>query len=82
MEIHQVTGNLILTSRLENLGHLPVKVLRSVSGSRSAAVDPIGCKVGEWVFTIANSAARTASGDEKTLTDLTISGIIDNWVMD
>jgi ethanolamine utilization protein EutN len=82
VEIHQVTHNLILTSRLENLGHLPVKVLRSVSGSQLAAVDPIGCKVGEWVFTIANSAARTASGDEKTLTDLTISGIIDNWVMD
>ncbi|UQB42442.1 carboxysome peptide B [Thiomicrospira microaerophila] len=82
MEIHQVTHNLVLTSRLDNLGHLPVKVLRSVSGSRLVAVDPIGCKVGEWVFTIANSAARTASGDEKTLTDLTISGIIDNWVMD
>ena len=82
MEIHQVTHNLILTSRLDNLGHLPIKVLKSVSGSRSVAVDPIGCSVGEWVFTIANSAARTASGDEKTLTDLTISGIIDNWVMD
>jgi carboxysome peptide B len=80
VEIHQVTGSLILTSRLDDLGHLPIKVLKSVAGGQSAAVDPIGCKVGEWVFTIANSAARTASGNERTLSDLTISGIIDNWI--
>ncbi|AEG32318.1 carboxysome peptide B [Thiomicrospira cyclica] len=82
MEIHQVTHQLILTSRLEDLGHLPVKVLKSVSGGTAVALDPIGCKVGEWVFTIANSAARTASGDDRFLTDLTISGIIDNWPLD
>ncbi len=79
MEIHQVKQRLILTSRLDGLGHLPVKVLQSLSGATLVALDPVGVKVGDWVFTIANSAARTASGDDKTLTDLTVAGIIDNW---
>ncbi len=79
MEIHQVKQKLIVTSRLDGLGHLPIKVLQSTSGARLAAVDPIGVKVGDWVFTIANSAARSASGNEKTLTDLTVAGIIDDW---
>lgn len=81
MEIHQVTHRLILTSRLDGMGHLPVKVLLSVSGGVAVALDPIGCEIGDWVFTIANSAARTAAGDDRYLTDLTISGIIDNWVV-
>jgi len=79
MEIHQVKQRLIMTSRLDGLGHLPVKVLQSVSGSTLVALDPIGVKDGDWVFTIANSAARTAAGDDKILTDLTVAGIIDNW---
>ncbi len=79
MEIHQVKQQLIVTSRLDGLGHLPIKVLQSVSGARLVALDPIGVKAGDWVFTIANSAARTAAGDDKILTDLTVAGIIDNW---
>jgi microcompartment protein CcmK/EutM len=42
-------------------------------------MDPIGTKEGDWVFTIANSAARDAAGAKRLLTDLTVSGIIDNW---
>jgi carboxysome peptide B len=79
MEIHQVKKQIILTSRLDGLGHLPIKVLRNLAGATLVAVDPVGVEVGDWVFTIANSAARTASGNEKTLTDLTVAGIIDNW---
>ncbi len=79
MEIHQVKQKLIVTSRLSGLGHLPIKVLQSSSGATLAALDPIGVKVGDWVFTIANSAARTAAGDNKILTDLTVAGIIDDW---
>lgn len=79
MEIHQVQQDLVLTSRLEDMAHLPVKVLKSVSGGTSAAMDPVGCKPGDWVFTIANSAARDAAGNKKYLTDLTVGGIIDNW---
>lgn len=82
MEIHQVLGELVLTCRRDGMGHMPVKALRSVSGAVNAAMDPIGVKKGDWVFTIANSAARDAAGTPslpKPLTDLTVSGIIDNW---
>ncbi len=79
MEIHQVQGRLILTSRHEGMGLLPVKVLKSLSGSTLVAIDPIGVNNGDWVFTIANSSARSATGDETILTDLTVGGIIDNW---
>jgi microcompartment protein CcmK/EutM len=79
MEIQRVTHELVLSSRLEGLLHFPLKAVENLNGVRSAVVDPIGCKVGEWVFTIANSAARTATGYEECLSDLTIGGIIDNW---
>lgn len=79
MEIYQVQKELVLTCRLDNMGHLPVKVVKNMSGGVSAAMDPIGCKEGDWVFTIANSAARDAAGDKIYLTDLTVGGIIDNW---
>ncbi len=79
MEIHQVKQRLILTSRHEGMGLLPVKVLKSASGSTLVALDPIGVSNGDWVFTIANSSARSAAGDDKILTDLTVGGIIDNW---
>ncbi|WEJ62954.1 carboxysome peptide B [Thiomicrorhabdus lithotrophica] len=79
MEIHQVKQQLLLTSRLDDMGHLPVKVLKSMSGATLVALDPIGTKPGDWVFTIANSAARDAAGDKRYLTDLTVGGIIDNW---
>ncbi|SIN71163.1 Carboxysome shell and ethanolamine utilization microcompartment protein CcmK/EutM [Sulfurivirga caldicuralii] len=69
-----------MTSRLDGLGHLPLKVLQSVStGATLVAMDPIDTREGDWVFTIANSAARDAAGDKRLLTDLTIGGIIDNW---
>jgi carboxysome peptide B len=80
VEILQVKKELILTSRLDDMGHLPVKVLTNpIKGSIVAAMDPVGCKPGDWVFTIANSAARDAAGDKRYLTDLTVGGIIDNW---
>lgn len=77
MMIHQVQQTLVMTRRLENVGQLSLKVLNSVNGDTVVAMDPIGVKPGDWIFTIANSAARTAAGDEKLLTDLTIAGIID-----
>lgn len=80
MEIHRVRHSLVMTSRLEGMGHLPLKVLHSIStGATVVAMDPIDTKDGDWVFTIANSAARDAAGDKRLLTDLTIGGIIDNW---
>lgn len=79
MQIHRVQKRLVLTSRLDGLGHMQVKVLKSLAGETLVALDPIGVKDGDFVFTIANSAARRATGDDKTLTDLTVAGIIDNW---
>ena len=43
------------------------------------AVDPVGAREGNWVFTLSGSAARYAAGDFGILTDLTIGGIIDYW---
>jgi carboxysome peptide B len=77
MMIHQVKQTLVMTRRLEGLGQQSIKVLHSVNGEMVVAMDPIGVKPGDWIFTIANSAARTAAGDERLLTDLTIAGIID-----
>ncbi|MDG6777285.1 carboxysome peptide B [Thiomicrorhabdus sp. zzn3] len=79
MQILQVKQQLVLTSRLEGLGHLPLKALTTETGELFVAMDPIGTKTGDWVFTIANSAARDAAGDKRLLTDLTVGGIIDNW---
>lgn len=79
MQILQVKKELVLTSRLEGLGHLPIKALVSQTGEILVAMDPIGTKLGDWVFTIANSAARDAAGDKRLLTDLTVGGIIDDW---
>lgn len=82
MQIHRVRGDLILTSRLAGMGHLPAKVLDGVDGKVLVALDPVGTKPGDWVFSIANSAARDAAGSKKILTDLTVAGIIDNWEQD
>jgi microcompartment protein CcmK/EutM len=79
MQIHQVGKQIVLTSRLEDVGHLPLKELKTLGGGTAVGMDPIGTKEGDWVFTIANSAARDAAGAKRLLTDLTVSGIIDNW---
>jgi microcompartment protein CcmK/EutM len=79
MQVLQVKKTLLLTSRLENMGHFPVKALVDENGVYFVALHPVGAREGEWVFTIANSAARTATGYEWCLTDLTVGGIIDNW---
>ena len=43
------------------------------------AVDPIGCKPGDWVIAVGSSAARDAAGSKDYPSDLTIVGIIDYW---
>jgi len=82
MDIHRVVGPLVMTRRLAGMGQLPCKVLRGVRGSITVAMDPLGAKPGDWVFTIANSAARRAAGDDALLTDLTVGGLIDYWEPD
>jgi carboxysome peptide B len=82
MEIFQVESPLVCTRRIEGLKHISLRVLRSAGGKRQVAVDPVGARYGNHVFTVSGSAARYAAGDFGILTDLTIGGIIDRWEED
>jgi len=82
MEILQVESPLVCTRRIDGLKQTSLRVLRDASGKRHVAVDPVGARDGNWVFTASGSAARYAYGDFAVLTDLTICGIIDFWESD
>jgi ethanolamine utilization protein EutN len=79
MEILQVEAPLVCTRRIDGLQKISLRVLRDNRGKQHVAVDPVGARQGNWVFTVSGSAARYAAGDFEILTDLTIGGIIDNW---
>jgi len=79
MEIMRVTQPLVCTRRVDGLRDMSLRVLRDRSGNPQVAVDPVGTRPGNWVFTSSGSAARYAAEDFRILTDLTICGIIDFW---
>lgn len=79
MDIMQVQDELVVTRRIDGLKTMSLRVLVDQKGGLSVAVDPVGAHPGNWVFTIAGSAARHALEDFGILTDLTIGGIIDHW---
>ena len=79
MEILQVEEPLVCTRRAAGLQHISLRILRDRYGKRLVAVDPVGAREGNWVFTMSGSAARYATGNFEILTDLTIGGIIDFW---
>ena len=78
MEILKVESSLVCTRRVAGLQSMSLRVVRSMNGSRQVAVDPVGAREGNWVFTVSGSAARYATGNFEILTDLTIGGIIDH----
>ncbi len=82
MEILQVVSPLVCTSRVRGLDGVGLRVLKDRNGKLQVATDPVGCRPGNWVYTISGSAARWAMGSYSVLTDLTIGGIIDNWIDD
>ncbi len=82
MEIMQVKGRLVCTQRVEGLGHMHLRILCNNKGKELVAVDPVGAREGNWVFTASGSAARFACPDSSIQTDLTIGGIIDFWIPD
>ena len=82
MQILQVEGSLVCTSRVEGMKHSVFRIVRDGNGKRQVATDPVGAKPGNWVFLASGSAARYAAGDFEILTDLTIAGIIDEWPLD
>ena len=79
MEIMRVVSDLVSTRRIPGLMNVSLRVLEDVQGKLSVACDPVGAPPGKWVFTAGGSAARLATGNYDTLTDLTILGIIDAW---
>ena len=79
MDIYQADKTLVCTNRVTGLKHTALRILRDKKGSKVVAVDPVGVREGNWVFTASGSAARYATGDYGVTTDLTIVGIIDNW---
>ncbi|MGB5439209.1 MAG: carboxysome peptide B [Gammaproteobacteria bacterium] len=79
MDILQVEEPLVCTNRVAGLEHVSLRILRDRDGKRLVAVDPVGTREGNWVFTMSGSAARYATGNFEILTDLTIGGIIDFW---
>jgi len=74
----QVEGSLVCTRRIPGLQAVSLRVLRDLQGKRAVAVDTVGCRPGNWVFTISGSAARYAVGT-RILTDLCVGGIVDRW---
>ncbi len=79
MDIMRVVSDLVATRRVDGLRGLSLKVLADSKGRISVACDPVGVPPGEWVIATKGSAARYATGNAASLTDLTICGIIDDW---
>jgi carboxysome peptide A len=80
MKIFRVEGTLVATARIGGLAlHRLLVVQERGGGSKQVAVDPVGCKPGDWVIAAGSSAARDAAGSSDYPSDLTIVGIIDYW---
>ena len=79
MQISRVVSDLVTTKRAFWLANRSLRVVEDHKGNLDVVVDPIGAKPGDYVITIGYSAARTAAGDPRITTDLTIGGIIDHW---
>ncbi len=78
MKICQIEKPLVATNRIPGLEHRHLQVVRDGT-TRLVAVDPVGCKPGDWVICVGSSAAREAAGSKDYPSDLTIVGIIDYW---
>lgn len=80
MKICQVEKTLVATARIGQLGNRRLLVVKERGSSgKQVAVDPVGCKPGDWVIVVGSSAARTAAGSNDYPSDFTIVGIIDYW---
>jgi len=80
LKIYKVDKTLVSTNRISMMEHKPLLVVREKDGGTpQVAVDPVGCKPGDWVICCGSSAARDATGVKGYPSDLTIVGIIDKW---
>lgn len=80
MKICKVEKTLVATARIGGLGNRRLLVVKERgSTGRQVAVDPVGCKPGDWVIVVGSSAARDAAGSKDYPSDFTVVGIIDYW---
>ena len=79
MKIFCVEDTLVATARIGKLESRRLLVVQDRSGDKQVAVDPVGCRPGDWVIAVGSSAARDAAGHKDYPSDLTIVGIIDYW---
>ena len=80
MKICQVEGTLVATARIPGLLNRRLLIVKERGSSgKQVAVDPVGCKPGDWGIAVGSSAARDAAGSKDYPSDLTIVGIIDYW---
>ncbi len=80
MKIQRVVRDLVATQRIAALQDKSLRVVEDHTGDLAVALDPVGCRPGDFVITMRTSAARyAATGDKSIPTDLTIGGIIDHW---
>ncbi len=80
MKICQVENTLVATARIGGLENRRLLVVKERGSSgKQVAVDPVGCKPGDWVIVVGSSAARDAAGSKDYPSDFTIVGIIDYW---
>jgi carboxysome peptide A len=79
MKIFRVESTLVATARIRGLELHRLLVVEDRKGGKQVAVDPVGCKPGDWVIACGSSAAREAAGHKDYPSDLTIVGIIDYW---
>ena len=79
MKIFCVESTLVATARISGLELHRLLVVKDRKGGKQVAVDPVGCKPGDWVIAVGSSAARDAAGHSEYPSDLTIVGIIDYW---
>ena len=81
MLICKVVKPLVSTNRIPGFEHKHLQVVLDGS-SNKVAVDAVGSREGNLVFTASGSAARFACPNPEVQTDLTIGGIIDYWESD
>ncbi|BBP44925.1 carboxysome peptide A [Thiosulfatimonas sediminis] len=80
MKIWRVTGTVVSTNRIAMMDYMPLLLVEDKpGGSPMVAVDPVGCRKGDFVLCCGSSAARDATGTKGYPSDLTIVGILDKW---
>ncbi len=87
MFIARVVGNVVATRKNETLEGYKLMVVERYNIStetydkkQEVAADYVGSGIGDYVLVSAGSAVRVEEGKKKTLIDLAIVGIIDEFL--